>query len=137
MKTKNHILFLIIFIITCTFIVCTGQQIQVKKEVDCSVLLEDAKKDLVEGKEAVHTTKDANFEFYDHYQCISKDEVVFGMIVSIKHFDISVNEFLCATVFMQIIAERKSNKINYEFGDAIIKSVEICEGGLGKGVFSQ
>ena len=136
MKFRNHLLFLLIFIITCTLIVCTGQQVQVKKEVDCSLLLADAKKELIEGKEAIQTTKDAKFEFSDTHQCISKDKVIFSMNIYIKHYDVGINEFICVTLFMEIITERKQDKINFEFGDAVIKEMEIC-GALKGGVFSQ
>ena len=137
MKLKNHLLLLSVFIITCTLIFCTSKNVQVKKEVDCSVLLADAKKELVEGKEAIQTTKDAKFEFSDNYQCIFKDKVVFGMNVHITHYDVSVGEFICADLFMEIIAERKQDKINFEFGDAVLKSTEICGSGLVEGVFNQ
>lgn len=139
MKIRNYLLFLLVFVITCTLLCCTGKQVQLKKEkeVDCSALLADAKKALMEGKEAIKTTKAATFEFSNTYQCVSEDQVIFSMLVYIKHFDMSINELLCATLIMEVLAERKENEIRFGFGEAVVEAVDICEQVASDEIFTQ
>jgi len=147
MKTINYLLFLLVFILTCTLIVCTGQQVQikdeeavkeeiveavVKEEVDCSQLFEKAKDLLIEGQknwigENEHVLENAEISFSENYKCVTKNIVIFGVLISIRYFDTDVNKFLCAELSIDVLVDDTDDKINFDFGNLVVQSLEVCE----------